>query len=200
MALPLRYVEQVEKETYTEDEYFEFERTPFGRWEYINGEVRAMAGGTDDHNMISINIVGTLRTALIPRRRRVYGSDMKVHTGDGVNTFPDVSVVCVPRRYHQGRTDVITNPLLVIEVLSESTEGYDLGDKFRHYQTVPTLADYLLVAQDEARVLHYRLNGDHWDFRTITGLESSVCLPSVETMLPLADIYTLIEFGNEQDV
>jgi len=199
MALPLRCVEQIEKETYTEDEYFEFERTAFGRWEYVNGDIRAMAGGTDDHNMISSNIVGTLRTALIPRRCRVYGSDMKVHTGDGVNTFPDISVVCGPRRYHRGRTDIITNPLLVVEVLSDSTEGYDLGDKFRHYQTIPTLGDYLLVAPDEACVLHYSLNGDHWDFRTITGLESSIYLPSVETTLPLADIYTLIEFGTEQD-
>ena len=198
MALPLRY-HQREKETYTEDEYFEFESASFGRWEYANGEIRAIAGGTDDHNMISGNIVRTLGIALIPRRCRVYGSDMKIHTGDGVNTLPDVSVVCGPRRYHRGRTDVITNPLLIVEVLSDSTSGYDRGDKFDHYQTIPTLADYLMVIQDEARILHYSLNGDHWDFRVITGMESGVYLPSVETTLPLADVYVLIEFGNEQD-
>ncbi len=157
-----------------------------------------MADSADDHNAISSNIVRTLGLALVPRRCRVYGSDMRVHTGDGVNTFPDVSVVCGPRRYHRGRTDTITNPLLIAEVLSASTEGYDLGDKFRHYQTIPTLADYLLVVPDEARVLHYSRNGDHWDFRSIMGLESSVSLPSVETPLALADIYALIEFGSEE--
>jgi Uma2 family endonuclease len=198
MALPQRYVELAEKEVYTEDEYFEFERTSFGRWEYVNGEIRAMAGGADDHNAISSNIVRTLGLALVPRRCRVYGSDMRVHTGDGVNTFPDVSVVCGPRRYHRGRTDTITNPLLIAEVLSASTGTYDQGDKFRHYQTIPTLADYLLVVPDEARVLHYSRNGDHWDFRSIMGLESSVSLPSVETPLALADIYALIEFGSEE--
>jgi len=177
MVLPRRYVGQIEKETYTEDEYFEFERTAFGRWEHVNGEIRAMVGGTDDHNMISGNIVRTLGIALVPRRCPVCGSDMKVHTGDGVNTLPDVSVVCGPRRYHRGRNDVITNPLLIVEVLSASTEGYDQGNKLRHFQTIATLADYLLVAQDEARILHYSLNGDYWDFRTITGLTSSVYLP-----------------------
>ena len=73
------------------------------------------------------------------------------------------------------------------------------GDKFDRYQTIPTLADYLMVMQDEARILHYSLNGDHWDFRVITGMESGVYLPSFETMLSLADAYALIEFGNEQD-
>jgi Uma2 family endonuclease len=196
MALAHQY--QYEKDFYTEDEYFEFERTSFGRWEYVNGEIRAMAGGSDDHNMISSNLVGTLRAALLPKGCRVYGSDMKVHTGDDVNTLPDVSVVCGPRVYHRGRTDIITNPILIVEVLSDSTEAYDQGDKFRHYQTIPTLTDYLLVAQDEARVLLYTRHDDHWHYRDISGLSSTVHLPSVETTLALSDIYALIELAGEE--
>ncbi len=196
MALQRQYEE---KESYTEDDYFAFEQTAFGRWEYVSGEIRAMAGGTDDHNAIVNNVGGTLRAAMVPRRCRVYTSDMKVRTGNGINTFPDVSVVCGPRRYHKGRTDVILNPLLIAEVLSPSTEGYDRSEKFDHYRTIPTLADYLLVSVDEPRVFHFSLKNDHWEFRETTGLENSVYLPSVETHLALADVYALIEFGAEED-
>jgi Uma2 family endonuclease len=194
MALPQRYVE---KDAYTEDEYFAFERDAFGRWEYVGGEIRAMSGGTDDHNTITVNIGGTLRNALAPRGCRVYVADMKVHTGDGVNTFPDVAVVCGPRHYHRGKTDIITNPVLIVEVLSDSTQGYDRGEKFDHYQTIPTLTDYLLVVPDTARVLLYTRKGDSWDFRDVSGLQGAVHLPSVETTLALADIYALIELADE---
>ena len=197
MALAHQH-QYLEKDCYTEDEYFEFERTAFGRWEYVHGEIRAMAGGSDDHNMIASNIVGTLRAALLPKGCRVYGSDMKVHTGDDVNTLPDVSVVCGPRIYHRGRTDIITNPLLIVEVLSDSTEAYDQDDKFRHYQTIPALTDYLLVAQDEVRVQLYTRHEDHWHYRDISGLSSTVHLPSVETTLDLSDIYALIELAADQ--
>lgn len=184
-----------EKKAYcTETKYFEFERKAIGRWEYVNGEIRQMAGGADDHNVIVINVAGTLRNAMVPRGCRVYGSDMKIHTGDGNNTFPDVAVVCGPRRYHGGRTNVISNPLLIVEVLSPSTAGYDRGEKFEHYRTIPTLADYLLVSVDEPRVFHYSLRGDLWVFGETAGLGAAVILPSIETTLALADIYALIEF------
>ena len=189
-----RQYQTVEKEYSTEAEYFEFERKAIGRWEYVNGEIRQMAGGADDHNTIVINVAGTLRNAMVPRGCRVYGSDMKIHTGDGNNTFPDVAVVCGPRRYHGGRTDVISNPLLIVEVLSPSTAGYDRGEKFDHYRTVPTLTDYLLVSVDEPRVSHYSLRGGLWVLREVTGLDAVVTLPSIETTLALADIYALIDF------
>ncbi len=189
-----RQYQAIEKDYCTEAEYFEFERTALGRWEYVSGEIRQMAGGADDHNTIVINVAGTLRNAMVPRGCRVYGSDMKVHTGDGNNTFPDVAVVCGPRRYYGGRTDVISNPLLIVEVLSPSTAGYDRGEKFDHYRTIPTLADYLLVSVDEPRVFHYSLRGDLWVFQDTAGLDTVITLPSIETTLALADIYALIDF------
>lgn len=194
MAAQRQYLD---KDLYTEAQYFEFEKTSEGRWEYVCGEIRQMAGGADDHNAIVINVARTLGNAMVPRRCRVYGSDMKVHTGDGVNTFSDVAVVCGPRRYHGGRQDIISNPLLIVEVLSPSTGGYDRGEKFDHYQTIPTLADYLLMSVDEPRVFHYSLRGDHWKFREFSGLQASVMLPSVDTTLALADVYALIEFGGD---
>jgi len=194
MALSLRYVQNNRS---TEDEYFEFERTSVGRWEYVGGEIRAMAGGTDDHNAISANIGRALGNALVPRGCRVYGADMKVHTGDGVNTFPDVSVVCGPREYHWGKTDVITNPILIVEVLSDSTRDYDRTEKFDHYQTIPSLTDYLLVEQDAARVLLYTRRDDPWELQGAAGRESAIYLPSVGASLALVDVYALIEFVDE---
>ena len=195
MALPQRLLD-IEKDFYTEQDYFDVERNSVNRWEYVGGQIRMMSGGTDDHNAISANVARSLGNALLPKGCRVYGSDMKVHTGDGTNTYPDVTVVCGQRHYHQGRTDIITNPVLVVEVLSGSTEGYDRGEKFDHYKTIPTLHDYLLVAQDEARVMLYTRHEDHWDYRDIIGLESSVVLPSVDVTLALTDVYALIEFGD----
>ncbi len=225
MAMPQQYVEHPERKLWTEDEYFAFSETALERWEFIPvgplgpdgsslgqvnpvgqptwGTIRAMSGGSDDHAAIISNIGRTLGNALVPRGCRVYGSDMRVHTGDGENTFPDVAVVCGPRVYHQGRMDTITNPVLIVEVLSPSTVGYDLGDKFAHYQTIPTLTDYLLVAQDTARAILHSRAGDHWETRIVGGLEGAVHLPSVGVTLALTDVYALIEFrapGGTQDV
>ncbi|MGI4791885.1 MAG: Uma2 family endonuclease [Janthinobacterium lividum] len=194
MALAQQYIE---KENYTEAEYFEFERMSFGRWEYDNGKIRLMASGSDDHGTIATNIGATLRTALLPRGCRVYVEGIKVHTGDDVNTFPDVSVVCGPRIYHGGRTDVIINPLLLVEVLSPSTRDYDQREKFQHYQTIESLQDYLMVEPDKARAMLYTRREDHWEFYEVNGLESAVLLSSVGVALALSDIYALIEFEDE---
>ena len=194
MALAHHY-QPLEKDCYTEDEYLAFERTSIGHWEYVNGEIRAMSGGTASHSMIAMNIGATLRAALLPRGCRVFGSDMKVHTGDGINTFPDVAVVCGPLEFYRGRTDLITNPILIVEVLSDSTEPYDRGEKFRHFQTIPTLTDYLLVSQRENRVELFTRREDHWEYRAVTGLTSTVHLPSIETTIAFSDIYALIELA-----
>lgn len=195
MALAEQYIE---KEHYTEAEYFEIERTSFGRWEYVNGKIRQMSGGTTDHGDISSNLVRVLGNALVPRGCHVYGSDVKVHTGDGINTSPDVSVICGPNRYYQSKKDIVLNPLLSVEVLSPSTAGYDRTEKFEHYRTIETLTDYLLVEQDPAQVMLYTRRTDYWEMRVIAGLDGSVFLPSVDVTLSLADVYALIEFDSEQ--
>jgi len=122
---------------------------------------------------------------------------MKIHTGDGVNTFLDAVVVCGERHYYLGKEDVILNPLLVLEVLSPSTEKYDRGGKFGHYQSIEALQEYLLVDQDEAHILLYTRQEDHWDFREIKGPTSSVYLSSIEASLTVADIYAKIKFDAE---
>ena len=195
MALAQQYVE---KDYYTEAEYFEFERTAFGRWEYVNGKIRQMSGGTTDHGAISMNIGRALGNVLVPRGCRVYGSDVKIHTGDGVNTFPDVSVICGEQQFYFDKKDVVLNPLLVVEVLSPSTEGYDRGGKFDHYRTIASLQEYLLVEQDQALMLLFTRRNGHWEMREVWGRESELHLSSVDVTLKLSDVYALIEFGIEQ--
>ena len=199
MALARQYADPyIEKTHYTEAEYFEFEKTSFGRWEYVNGEIRQMAGGKDDHNAISMNVGRALGNMLAPKDCRVYGSDMKIHTGNGVNTFPDVAVVWGERQYYLGKEDVILNPLLVVEVLSPSTKGYDRGDKLDHYKSTESLEEYFLVDQDEPRVILHTRRDDHWELREVKGIDSSLYLSSVEGTLAMADIYAKIKFKPEQ--
>lgn len=177
MALAESYLPCAEKTVHTEDEYFEFERRNFGRWEYSGGEIRAMSGGTANHSTITVNIAAALRADLLFKGCRVFGSDMRVHTQDDVNTFPNVSVVCGPLVFHQGRTDTQANPLLIVEVLSDSTEPYDRGDKFRYYRAIPTFTDYLLVSQHEARAELFTRCDGYWEYREYTGLQQ--CDPAV---------------------
>jgi Uma2 family endonuclease len=198
------------KTFYTEDEYFKFSQTAEERWEFTPvgppqadgtrmGVIRAMSGGTPDHSAIAGNLIRALGNALVSKGCRVFGSDLKVHTADGINTYPDVSVVCGPVQFREGRSDAITNPILIVEVLSKSTAHYDFGDKFAHYQTILPLADYLLVAQDTARAILHSRSGDHWETRIVTGLESMVHLPSVGVTLTLADMYALIDFTQTEN-
>ena len=195
MALARQYADPyIEKTHYTEAEYFEFERTAFGRWEYVSGEIRELSSGSDDHSMITASIGRALGNVLIPRGNRVYVSNMKVHAG-GVNTFPDVAVVVGPRLYHRGRADTITNPALIVEVLSPSSRDYDRSEKFDYYAAIETLTDYLLVEQDRARVLLCTRRQDYWEQREVQGRDGTIHLPSVDVTLALADVYALIEFG-----
>ena len=194
MALANQYEQLSETHYYTESEYFEIEHRSEGRWEYVNGHIRLMAGGSDDHAMISSNIGRLLGNALVPRGCRVYVDNMKLHTGDGMNTFPDVSVVCGDRQYYLGKDHVIINPLLIVEVLSPSTRDYDQGDKFRHYQTIDSLQEYLLVEPETPAIRLYTRREGFWEFREIVGLESTFTLQSVEVTLALTEIYALIEF------
>ena len=181
MALAEKYIPVADKQVYTEAEYIEFERTSLGRWEYVNGEIRAMSGGTAYHSIIASNIIRTLGDALVPRGCWGFNSDMKVHTGDGVNAFPDVSVVCGPLSFYQGRDDFLLNPLLIVEVLSDSTKPYDRGEKFRHFQTVPTLTDCLLVSQHKARIELFTRRGSEWEPHEVSGLDASIFLPSARS-------------------
>jgi Uma2 family endonuclease len=143
----------------TPAEYLAFERTSDEKHEYVGGEVFAMAGARKNHNLIVTNVLAELRAAL-RERCHVYPSDMKVWipTRDGY-LYPDVTVACDPRFTNEDE-DVLENPTLLIEVLSDSTEAYDRGDKFAQYRTLPSLAEYAMISHHERRVDHYTRQPD----------------------------------------
>jgi Uma2 family endonuclease len=190
MGLPQR------TKTLTPAEYFEFERDASFKSEYFSGEMFSMAGGSARHSQISINTARALGNLLAGRPCIVYGSDLRIHvSATGLYTYPDASVVCGPIEFHDGRKDTILNPLLIVEVLSESTEAYDRGRKFRHYQRVPAFREYLLISQHEPIVERYLFNADGtWTLTSQTDLNASLTLLSLKIDLPLAMVYDKVEF------
>ncbi len=197
MALPQRYVE---KDFYTEAEYLALEEDALYKSEYVNGEIRMMSGGTLKHSALAVNVSTELRIALRRRNCLVLSSDAKVHITSGSFRYPDVSVVCGPAQSYEQNETVLTNPLVVVEVLSDSTESKDRGEKLHEYQAIDSLQSYLLVDQHTPRVEQYaRKDNGHWDYQAVQGLEGTVTIPALEVTLALADIYEGIDFGETRN-
>lgn len=210
MALPALYAEEtsLDKDWYTEDEYFALEDRSPERWEFLPdgppnatgprlGRIRAMSGGTLDHGAIGGNLITALNIALRGagiRTCRVFGSDVKIHPPEGRNTYPDVSVVCGRPDLYRKRRDIFTNPILVAEVLSPSTEAYDRDAKWASYRTIPTLQHYLLITTGRARVELYTREEAGWSLEAWEDIEADLPLPALGLTLALADLYALVDF------
>lgn len=180
----------------TPEEYLAAERLSETRSEYLDGGVYPMTGGTANHIRIISNIDTQLNNQLDGRPCDVFPIDMKVRLPDSRKFFyPDLVVVCGEVQYHDDRKDIITNPALVIEVLSPSTEAFDRGAKFQAYRTIASLKEYLLVSQGAPLIEQY-VRGDDgkWTLTAAAGLESSLTLPSIECTLNLGAVYKRVEF------
>lgn len=173
------------------DEYLALERVGEVRHEYLRGEVFAMAGASRAHNLIVTRLVVALHMRLAAHGCEVYSSDMRVRVeATDFVAYPDVVVACGEPRFHDGYTDTLLDPVLLVEVLSPSTADYDRGSKFAHYRAIPSLRDYLLVAQDEVRIEHFAAEPDGtWRFSENRDLSAAVGLPSVSCTLPVAEVY-----------
>ncbi|MBV5309202.1 Uma2 family endonuclease [Chromatium okenii] len=148
--------------TLTAQEYLDWERQQEMRHEFINGEIYAMTGASRSHNLICSNLVAALHSQLRGKSCEVYVNDMRVKVSiTGMYTYPDVVIACDKPAFEDQQIDTLLNPLLIIEVLSHSAEGYDRGAKFLHYRNLPSLQDYLLVSQHEIRIEHYTRQADH---------------------------------------
>ena len=187
------------KPYYQPAEYLTLERAAAYKSEYLAGEIYAMAGSSEAHNTITLNIAGELRIQFRGGPCRVYTNDMRVKVQTtGLYTYPDVVAVCGERRFEDEYRDTLANPTVIFEVLSPSTEGYDRGKKFTLYRRLESLMEYVLVAQDEARVEHYTRQGHDWLLHEAHSLDSTIHLPSLAVALPLAAIYEDIAFPNTQ--
>jgi len=175
----------------TSEHYLALERQSETRHEYFDGEVFAMSGGSRAHSRLIVNLIKDLGNALVDRPYEVLGSDMRVKVqATELYTYPDVSVVCGEALLEDNRQDTLLNPLVIVEVLSPSTELYDRGVKFDHYRQIPSLMEYVLVCQTEVRVEPYlRLPNGEWSLKVATGLEGVLSLPSLQVSLKLSDVY-----------
>src|SRR5258707_2381932 len=137
----------------TEAEYLELEAAAEFKSEFFEGEMFAMAGGTPQHSLIATNLAAEFRDQLKTRPCVPYNADLRIKIeASGLCTYPDLSVICGPLQFAEGTDDTVVNPALLVEVLSDSTEGYDRGKKFEHYRQILTLQEYLLVGQKEPRI------------------------------------------------
>jgi Uma2 family endonuclease len=179
----------------TPGEYLELERKSEIRSEYIAGHIFAMSGASRRHNLIAVNFVREVSSQVRGRPCEVYMSDMRVKVSPtGMYTYPDIVAVCGEPRFEDAHIDTLLNPVVIVEVLSESTEAYDRGEKFAHYRRLDTLREYVLVAQDKVRVEHYVREGEQWILSEISDPESALHLASVDCHVALAAIYEKVEF------
>ena len=175
----------------TPEEYLAIDRHAEVRSEYLGGEMFTISGGSRNHNLIVLNIGRELSLQLKERQCEAYASDQRVRvTATGLYTYPDVVVVCDEPRFEGAELDTLLNPTLVVEVLSPTTEAYDRGKKFEHYQTIPTLSEYLLVSLDSFRAEQYlRQDGNRWLLTTVTGSDGWIVMPSIQCELGLTEVY-----------
>jgi len=180
----------------TPEEYLERERRAERKSEYFHGEMFAMSGASRPHVLIVTNLVRELSQRLKARPCEVYSNDLRLRISPtGLYTYPDAMVVCGEPQFADDQKDTLLNPVLIVEVLSESTQNYDRGHKFQQYRTLPSLLEYLMVAQDAPRIEQYaRQPDDRWLLSESSGKDASIQLASVGCTIPLAEIYDKIEW------
>jgi len=185
------------KQKYTLEEYLELDAKSEGRWEYWDGEIFSMSGVNDQHDKIESNLHIPLSLRSAGRGCRVFLANMRIK----VPTMPpyrygDGSALCGKPQFEKiGGVDVLTNPALIIEVLSPSTEAYDRGDKFSNYKSIPTLSEYLLVAQHRPHVSQFIKQADgSWLNLEFNSLEEVLKVVTLECELKLSEIYQDVTF------
>ena len=175
---------------YTAEEYLALERNASYKSEFHDGQIYAMTGASREHNLITVNIAGELRTQLKKCPCETYTNDMRVKAAEAHSYhYPDIVVVCGTPQFEDAQVDTLLNPTLLVEVLSPSTEAYDRGGKFAHYRKIATLREYLLVTQDQPSIERYLRQGDMWILTEAVGLGATVPLESIGCTLSLREVY-----------
>jgi Uma2 family endonuclease len=182
------------------EEYLSRERVAEYKNEFYHGEIFAMTGGSPTHNDIGVNLVSSLKNRLRGSGCRPSASDQRIRIpANGLCTYPDASVVCSDREFDDIDTDAITNPVVIFEVLSKSTERYDRGKKFDLYRELESLREYVLVSQTEAQVERFiRQDDGDWLLTVLKGPEAILKFASFDVSLTLSEIYEDVEFQPEE--
>ena len=189
------------KPCYSLGDYFELELASDERWEWFNGEVFSMSGVSPNHGEVETNLIFTLRLRLQDRDCRVFPANVRIKTPAAPPyRYADLSALCGKPIYEAiGGVEALTNPVLIIEILSPSTEAYDRGDKFTYYKSIPSLEEYLLVAQHRPHVSQFiKQNDGTWNQREVNDLAGSLYLPAIDCTLQLNEVYRGIEFAGSK--
>jgi Uma2 family endonuclease len=178
----------------TPEEYLAAERKAETRSEYFAGEVFAMVEASKRHNLIAANIIRVLGNQLLERACNVYPSDMRVKvSATGKYTYPDVVVACEPELFDDAENDTLLNPVVIIEVLSASTEAYDRGKKFEQYQQIASLTEYILVTQEPYRIEQYvRQSDKEWRYSEYHVAEDVIRISVIGCEIALKDAYAKV--------
>ncbi|MCY6491673.1 Uma2 family endonuclease [Leptolyngbya sp. GGD] len=180
-----------EQRLYTPEEYLDLETNAEFRSEYDNGVITPTTGGTANHNRICRNLCTALTIGLRGQRFEVFISDLKVWVPTSQKfRYPDIMVTAGEPEYYQNRKTTVTNPQIIIEVLSESTEEFDREDKFRLYQSIPSFQEYLLIDQSQIAIDHfYKTQPKHWQIDQFDDQDTEIKLKSIDVTLSIAEIY-----------
>lgn len=188
------------KNKLTIEEYLEWEKAGRDKHEFYQGEVFAMAGANRRHNLIATNLMRDIATALRRDPCQPYGSDMRIHIPENsLFTYPDLTIICGEPISSVHDEDSFIHPVVIIEILSPSTRNYDRGEKFRLYQDIPTLKEYIMVDMESVQIEVFRLNEENrWVLQRYQALSDQVFIAAVNVLLPISSIYENTRLAAEQ--
>lgn len=185
------------KESLTDAEYLRIERQAFEKSEFINGRIVATAGASENHNIISSNLLIEIGIQTRKTNCRPFSSDMRVKAKKGNYYYPDTVVVCGERKFEDNKKDVLLNPKVIVEVLSKSTKLKDHNEKLDSYMSLADLTDYALIEQDTMRIEHFiKINEKEWNVRLLTEKADKLVLESINCEISLDEIYREVKFSN----
>ena len=177
------------------EEYLQQEDTSTERHEYFKGEIFMMAGGTYNHERIGGNCFAILHQHARRKRCTAFGANMKIQVkANGLYTYPDAMLVCGKIEFGEERKDIVTNPQLIVEVLSDSTQSYDRGDKFALYRGIPAFTHYLLIHQDQPLVEFHHKTPLGWLLTEIKGIDAVLNLAQIDLQIPLSELYEGVDW------
>ncbi len=183
------------RQVLTREEYLEMEAQSEFKSEFYGGQIFAMTGGSPRHSQICVNVIRRVAEAIDHRDCRCFESNMKLEIVQArAFVYPDVMVVCGDIELARGTTDAVINPVLIVEVLSPSTESFDRGKKFEYYRMVPSLREYVVVSQETPMVeSYYKQDKSHWTYTVTKGLDQSIPIRTLDRELSLGDLYLKVD-------
>ena len=186
----------VKYNSFTQEAYLETEREALEKHEYYQGEIFAMSGASVKHNKIFINCIGELQNRLKGKNCQPYGSDLRIHIPKNtLYTYPDISIICGEMELTDDKFDTVTNPSVIIELLSDSTRNYDKGEKFTLYRDITSLKEYILIDTEKIYVEKHIRNADNsWQLTDYKSIENSFTISTIQLSFLLVDIYEGISF------